>query len=194
MLLEIVQGTGNAKSASQQEEWDWRSRKKSKKGKKRRMSKRDTSSSGTESSSSSSESSPVKKGRKKERKRQKGKKAKKNNKSGKRSRSRSKSPQDDEEKRALRAAYEQSQLQLKVLRELQGGTQFATEEPRQTTPRRRPSLGEQCERAEPKEEPLEMVPQKARGRPVQKFKPAGGAECVDRGAAVVAHLLVRVHV
>ena len=25
MPLEIVQGTGNAKSASQQEEWDWRS-------------------------------------------------------------------------------------------------------------------------------------------------------------------------
>ena len=47
MRLEIVQGTRNAKSASQQEEWDWRSWKKSKKGKK---SKKDSSSSGTESS------------------------------------------------------------------------------------------------------------------------------------------------
>ena len=44
------------------------------------------------------------------------------------SRSRSKSLQDDEEKRALRAAFERSQLQLKVLRELQGVTRFATEE------------------------------------------------------------------
>ena len=33
MPLEIVQGTGNAKSASQQEEWDWRSWKKVKEGK-----------------------------------------------------------------------------------------------------------------------------------------------------------------
>ena len=138
MRLESVQGTGNAKSASQQVEGDWRSWKKSKKGKKRRKSKRDSSSSGTESSSSSSGSSSGKKGRKKERKRQKEKKAKKNK---KRSRSRSKSPQDDEDKRALRAAYERSQLQRKVLRELQVVTQFATEEPRQTTPRRRPSRG-----------------------------------------------------
>ena len=29
---------------------------------------------------------------------------------------------------------------------------------------------------------------------MRKFKPAGDAECVDRGGAVVAHLLVRVHV
>ena len=288
MRLEIVQGTGNAKSASQQEEMDWRSWKKSKRGKKRRKSKRDESSSGTESSSSSSESSSGKKGRKKERKRQKEKKAKKNKKSGKRNRSRSKSPQDDEEKRPLRAAYERSQLQWKVLRELQGVTQFATEEPRQTTPRRRPSRGAQCERAEPKEEPVEMVPERRvaetpttqvaqvsdkispackdmlelringvldtekiktrteaqaqlealpmrqlsgileklpgvyerrhqrrtsrrhcaeathafdklkrrqqEKRPVRKFKPAGDAECMDPGAAVVAHLLVRVHV
>ena len=118
MRLEIVQGIGNVKSASQQEEWDWRSCQKSKKGKKRRKSKRDSSSSGTESSSSSSESSSGKKGRKKERKKEK--KDKKNKKSRKRSRSRSKSPQDDEEKRALRATYARSQLQLKVLRELQG--------------------------------------------------------------------------
>ena len=125
MRLESVQGIGNAKSASQQEEWDWQSWKKSKKGKKRRKSKRDSSSSGTEYSFSSSESSWGKKGRKKERKRQKG-----------------------------------NQLQLKVLRELQGVTQFATEEPRQNTPRRRPSRGAQCERAEPREEPLELVPER----------------------------------
>ena len=60
MRLEIVQGTGNAKSASQPEEWDWRSWKKSKKGKKRRKSERDLLFSGTESSSSSSESSSEK--------------------------------------------------------------------------------------------------------------------------------------
>ena len=76
MRLEIVQGTGNAKSASQQEEWDWLSWKKSKNGKRRRKSKKDSSSFGTESSSSSSESSPGKKGRKKERKKQKEKEAK----------------------------------------------------------------------------------------------------------------------
>ena len=114
MPLEIVR---NAKSASQQEEWDWRSWKKSKKGKKRRKSKKSSSSSGSDSFSSSSESSSGKKGRKKERKNKKEKKDKKSKKPGKRSRSRSKLPQDDEEKRALRAAYERSQLQLKVFRE-----------------------------------------------------------------------------
>ena len=67
--------------------------------------------------------------------------------------------QADEEKRALRAAYERSHLQLKVPRELQEAAPIGSDEPRLATPRRRTSRAAPCERPEPKEEPVETAPE-----------------------------------